>query len=160
MAIVSWPWTLWRDFTLCFPLLGFSRLRSHIRATLTSDRLTSIIITVRCVSTSRSQDYHSQNRSLVVRSPVYIYRCVQSYSQSFSVLLWRHCNTVPYVFPVLWRMVHVAHNCQHGRPHIGANGVSWPSGKMDEKLKSENMQKRSVFYVYVIFWGVGLGRQV
>jgi len=33
---------------------------------------------------------------------------------------------------------------QHGRPHIGANGVSWPHpGKMDEKLKSENMQKRA-----------------
>jgi len=26
-----------------------------------------------------------------------------------------------------------------------------PLGKMDEKLKSENMQKRAVFYVYVIF---------
>jgi len=26
-----------------------------------------------------------------------------------------------------------------------------PPGKMDEKLKSENMQKRVVFYVYVIF---------
>jgi len=25
-------------------------------------------------------------------------------------------------------------------------------GKMDEKLKSENMQKRAIFYVYVIFW--------
>jgi len=24
-------------------------------------------------------------------------------------------------------------------------------GKMDEKLKCENMQKRAVFYVYVIF---------
>ena len=30
-----------------------------------------------------------------------------------------------------------------GRPHIWANGVSWPSGKMDEKLKSENTQKSS-----------------
>jgi len=30
----------------------------------------------------------------------------------------------------------------HGRPHIGANGVP---GKMDEKLKSVNMQKRAVF---------------
>jgi len=40
----------------------------------------------------------------------------------------------------------------HGRPHIGANGVSYPPGKMDEKLKSKNMQKRAVFYVYVIFW--------
>jgi len=35
--------------------------------------------------------------------------------------------------------------------NIGANGVSWPPGKMDEKLKSENMQKGAVFYVYVIF---------
>ena len=26
-----------------------------------------------------------------------------------------------------------------------------PPGKMDEKLKSENMQKRAVFYVHVIF---------
>jgi len=25
------------------------------------------------------------------------------------------------------------------------------AGKMDEKLKSENIQKRAVFYVYVIF---------
>jgi len=42
----------------------------------------------------------------------------------------------------------------HGRPHIGlgANDVSGLPGKMDEKLKSENMQKRAVFYVYVIFY--------
>jgi len=39
----------------------------------------------------------------------------------------------------------------HGRLHIAANGVSCPPGKMDEKSKSENMQKRAVFYVYVIF---------
>jgi len=26
-----------------------------------------------------------------------------------------------------------------------------PPGKIDEKLKSENMQKTAVFYVYVIF---------
>jgi len=25
-------------------------------------------------------------------------------------------------------------------------------GKMDEKLKNDNVQKRAVFYVYVIFW--------
>jgi len=30
-------------------------------------------------------------------------------------------------------------------------GSADPPGKKDEKLKSENMQKRSVFYVYVIF---------
>jgi len=38
----------------------------------------------------------------------------------------------------------------HGCPHIGANGISWPPWKIDEKLKSENMQKKSSFlYVYV-----------
>jgi len=26
-----------------------------------------------------------------------------------------------------------------------------PPGKMNEKIKSENMKKRAVFYVYVIF---------
>jgi len=32
--------------------------------------------------------------------------------------------------------------------------VSWPlPGKIDEKLKNENMQKRAVFYVYVILCG-------
>jgi len=30
--------------------------------------------------------------------------------------------------------------------------VSWPPWKMDEKLKNENMQKRAVSSVYVIFW--------
>jgi len=40
---------------------------------------------------------------------------------------------------------------QHGRPHIEANGSADPLEKMDEKLKSENMQKRAVFYVHVIF---------
>jgi len=41
----------------------------------------------------------------------------------------------------------------HGRPYIAANGVGWPlPWRMNEKLKSENMQKRAVFYVYVIFW--------
>ena len=34
-----------------------------------------------------------------------------------------------------------AHPSQ-GRPHIAANGVSWPPGKMDEKFNSENVQKR------------------
>jgi len=30
-------------------------------------------------------------------------------------------------------------------------GPADPHGKMDEKLKSENMQKRALFHVYVIF---------
>ena len=36
----------------------------------------------------------------------------------------------------------------HGRPHIGLGqmGSAEPPGKMDEKLKSENMQKKSSFY--------------
>ena len=35
--------------------------------------------------------------------------------------------------------------------HRGRRGQLTPLGKMDEKLKSENMQKRAVFYVYVTF---------
>jgi len=35
--------------------------------------------------------------------------------------------------------------------HRGKWGQLTPLGKMDEKLKSENVQKIAVFYVYVIF---------
>jgi len=35
-----------------------------------------------------------------------------------------------------------------GRPHIG----QLTPGKMDEKLKSENVRKRAIFYVYAIFY--------
>ena len=47
----------------------------------------------------------------------------------------------------------------HGRPHIGANGVSWPppAGKMDEKLKYENMQKRAVCLCYILI-AISAGR--
>ena len=40
----------------------------------------------------------------------------------------------------------------HGRPHIGQMGSADPPPwkKMDEKLISGNVQKRAVFYVYVI----------
>jgi len=44
--------------------------------------------------------------------------------------------------------------------HWGKWGQLTP-WKMDEKLKSENVQKRAVFYVYVIFREQsGQGRQV
>jgi len=36
-------------------------------------------------------------------------------------------------------------NTSSWRPHIGANGISGPPGKMDEILKSKNRQKRAVF---------------
>ena len=50
------------------------------------------------------------------------------------------------------RLVNALDSSSHGRPHIGAYmGSADPLGKMDEKLKSENMQKRAVFYVFVIF---------
>jgi len=39
----------------------------------------------------------------------------------------------------------------HGRPHIGANGVSWSPWKIDEKLKSENMQKEQFFKIQIYF---------
>jgi len=35
--------------------------------------------------------------------------------------------------------------------HRGKWGQLTPPGKMDEKLRSENMQKTAVLYVYVIF---------
>ena len=47
----------------------------------------------------------------------------------------------------------------HGRPHIGANGVSWPPWKMNEKLKSENMQKEQ-FSTFMLYFESNQGRQV
>ena len=50
-------------------------------------------------------------------------------------------------------------NRHHGRPHIGANGVSWPPpGKMDEKLRSENMQKSSFLCLCYILIAIRAGR--
>ena len=46
----------------------------------------------------------------------------------------------------------LASPAKHGRPHIGAKGVSWPPGKIDEKMKSENMQKRAVSMFMLLFW--------
>jgi len=53
-----------------------------------------------------------------------------------TIALYKSTFTIPYH----------GENCCHGRPHIGVNGVNWPPSleKMDEKLKSENMQKRAV----------------
>ena len=42
--------------------------------------------------------------------------------------------------------------CVHGRPHIGANGVSWLQLEKWMKIKKREHAKRAVFYVYVIFW--------
>ena len=46
--------------------------------------------------------------------------------------------------------------CVLMRPWASAHRGKWgqltPPRKMDEKLKGENMQKRAIFYVYVIFW--------
>jgi len=47
----------------------------------------------------------------------------------------------------------------HGRPHMGANGVSWPPGKMAEKLKSENMQKEQ-FSTFMLYFESNQGRQM
>ena len=47
---------------------------------------------------------------------------------------------------------------EHGRPHIGANVVSWPPAKMDEKLKSENMQKNSFICLCYILRAIWAGR--
>ena len=42
-------------------------------------------------------------------------------------------------------------HCAIGVRTYGQMGSADPPGKMDEKLKSENMQKRAVFYLCVIF---------
>jgi len=49
--------------------------------------------------------------------------------------------------------------CSHGRPHIGAYWVSSPPGKMDEKLKSENMQKEQ-FSMFIFYFESNQGRQM
>jgi len=47
-----------------------------------------------------------------------------------------------------------------GRPHIGANGVSWPPlEKTYEKLKSEDMQKEKIS-MFMLYFESNQGRQV
>ena len=46
----------------------------------------------------------------------------------------------------------------HGRPHTGANWAIWPPEKMDEKLKSENMQKGSFLCLCYILRAIRAGR--
>jgi len=50
--------------------------------------------------------------------------------------------------------------CCHGRPHIGANGVSWPlPGKIDEKLKKTKTCKKSSFLrLCYTLWAIRAGR--
>jgi len=40
------------------------------------------------------------------------------------------------------------HRVTHGRPHTGQMGSADPPGKMDEKLKSENMSKKNNFQYF------------
>jgi len=58
-----------------------------------------------------------------------------------------HCRR-----PKALKLVSLRVSLSHGRPHIGVSkwGQLTP-WKMDEKLKSENMQRRAVLYVYVTF---------
>jgi len=57
------------------------------------------------------------------------------------VLGWVHCSKSTRKDYVDTFKARLDKTWLHGRPHIGANGVSWPPGKTHEKLKSENMQK-------------------
>ena len=67
---------------------------------------------------------------------------------SHAAILW----VKPSDTPPSCMALYYYNRCLHGRPHTGGNGVSWPYWKMEEKLKRENMQKRAVFYIYVIFF--------
>ena len=50
--------------------------------------------------------------------------------------------------------------CNHGHPHIGANGSADPLPlKIDEKLKSENMKKEQ-FSMFMLYFENKQGRQV
>jgi len=42
----------------------------------------------------------------------------------------------------------------------GQMGSADPPGKMDEKLNSENTQKRAVFYMFMLYFESNQGRQV
>ena len=55
-----------------------------------------------------------------------------------------------FIVEVTPRRVAFSHSLsgEHGCPQM--RSADHP-GKMDEKLKSENMQQKAVFYVYVIF---------
>ena len=46
----------------------------------------------------------------------------------------------------IWRVAYI-----HGRPHIGANGVSLPPGKNGWKIKKRKHAKRAVFWM--VGWG-------
>ena len=47
----------------------------------------------------------------------------------------------------------------HWRLHMGANGVSWPPGKMDEKLKNKKHAKKQ-FSMFVLYFESNQGRQM
>ena len=51
-----------------------------------------------------------------------------------------HCDKLLSQRSSVAGIVNLVDRRRHGRPHIGDNGVP-PPRKMDEKLKSENMQK-------------------
>jgi len=66
---------------------------------------------------------------------------------------------VPYFHLAVLQTTTSTHTHSWAFPHVGANGVSLPPGKMDEKLKSENMQKRAVFKcLCYILRSIGAGR--
>ena len=46
----------------------------------------------------------------------------------------------------------------HGRPHMGANGVSWPPWKNGWKIKKRNHAKK--FYMFMLYFESNQGRQV
>ena len=79
--------------------------------------------------------------------------CSHFIEYAIKLLFFRHCAI----------FTHSSFNRRgrrHGRPHIGANGVSWPPWKNGWKINSENMQKkRAVFCVYVnILTAIRAGR--
>ena len=97
---------------------------------------TSIVTTCRQLSTIKMDAYS------VVK-----WRPSSSFEQS---LQYRLLGAVDGQYVILGVHLSLKHNACMGVRTLLANGVSWPFGKVNEKLKSENMQK-------AFFWmGVGV----
>ena len=91
-----------------------------------------------------------RNKTVLYSWPLYL--------KSVPLMCWTSLNTQTHAKNCFSFWMTGSSQGTNGRPHIGANGVSWPPGKMDEKLKSENMQKRAVFYVCYILRAMRTGR--
>ena len=118
--------------------------------------------------TTNSQELESKVHMIGI-SYAYILKCCRACLKPVRSPLWlmnRFCMFVCWhtvYMCILMLLGYLLANCfsdccvvrllwSHGRPHIGANAVSWPPWKNGWKMKRRKHAKRAVFYVFVIFW--------